>query len=184
MNGRLQGNEADPRARSGPSKQHFKQQAPGGSFANLLLSGGLWGLDKPEQGNEEPAAGIPESTASPQQQGHAGGLNQQQESPAASSSSRPEQGDSSNQSQSRAKLKLSSASDPPNRPASDSKKQAVSQLAKDLARAPQQRQEQPARFNPFQAWSHLLQPVKTVKLAGGQQPQEQKKYKREPRAQT
>lgn len=141
------------------------QQAPRGSFARLLLSGGLWGL-QPEQGQTSHSS--PTELGSNQQSNLESSRNQQEIAA----------GRSPEHAATRPLATLAkSESDPgqirdsPSHTAQSSQQvrqpARISLLAQGLAKGfKQPQQAQPAPFNPFQSWSHLLPPVTTVKRTG------------------
>ncbi|KAK9817446.1 hypothetical protein WJX74_007921 [Apatococcus lobatus] len=152
--------ESPPRPTAGLAGQ----QAPRGSFARLLLSGGLWGL-QPEQG--QPARISPTETSrqepglaeqSTSRQEHAAGSLRGPSAPHPAALAKSE----SDPGQIR-----DSPSHTSQTPQHNKQPARVSLLAQGLANEPkQQQQAQPAPFNPFQSWSHLLPPVTTVKRTG------------------
>ncbi|KAK9862247.1 hypothetical protein WJX84_012293 [Apatococcus fuscideae] len=130
------------------------QQAPHSSFARLLLSGGLWGLepDKSQQlppGPSKSPPGMHNLPSSPPK--HEAGAPAEPDTGLGAGMSKPEE-------TSAAGAQLSG------------QRQRISLLAQGLAKAPRHaRQEQPLHFNP--SWAHLLPPVTTVQRSGAPQPE-------------
>ena len=140
------------------------QQAPRGSFARLLLSGGLWGL-QPERGQTSHTSPTESSS--------------EQQSNVESSRTRREHAAAREPEREAAKpLTLGKSESDPGQirdsPSQQVKQPArVSLLAQGLAKDSKQQQPAlPSPLNPFQSWSHLLPPVTTVKRTGPPSPRQ------------
>ena len=147
-----------------PSSGLAGQQAPRGSFAQLLLSGGLWGLP-PEPG--QPSHISPTETSREKPSNAERASNQQQGAACCSRETKAGKLLSLGKSESDPGQIRDSPSHTSQTPQQNKQPARVSLLAQGLAKDSKQPQPaQPAPFNPFQSWSHLLPPVTIVKRTG------------------
>ena len=140
------------------------QQAPRGSFARLLLSGGLWGL-QPERGQTSHTS--PTESSSKQQSNVESSRTRHKKAAGCSpepAAAKPLSLGKSESDPGQIRDSLSHTAQPLQQGGLPAR---VSLLAQGLAKdSKQPQQAQPAPFNPFQSWSHLLPPVTTVKRTG------------------